>query len=475
MMHTLPHAPTFTAPSMLLKFVSHSVTLRLALTALLLTHAPLPAADAPTPSLAQAVEQAHTELWRRFVDPHGIIRDYVGELPTPEDCKLGKPNAIGWWSPIENGPMFNGLYLPAACERARRSGAAADAEQARRLAQGLMKCASVSDVPGFIARGIGTDGTCHYPLSSDDQTHPWFLGLHAYLQSGIPTAEERQQIIAKVTEVANALEATQWRVPCEGAFKGDFRGGFKGHLFRDAARYLHLLRATHEITGDKIWLDRYTKALSERPDPAGKTRLEICAAGYPFDRVAIQHIDESQLWIYVGSQASLAQLIVMETNDPHPSPVRFNGQVSLAELATPSREGRLSSEQALFYRAGRTINATNALPALKAHTTFDNNDTKVFGNANWRETYSTWFPQPTQEDAAKLAKIIDNPQRRQRKDYESRYMKNPLAAAAIVALLGDGTERALIDQVIRHYDYSKLNMAELFFAECAYYALPVGK
>jgi len=175
-------------------------------TLILLPHVLLRAEES-TP--AQAVEQAHAELWGRFVDKYGIIRDYVGELPTPEDCKLGRPNAIGWWSPIENGPMFNGLYLPAMCERARRSGAAADAEQARRLAQGLMKCASVSDVPGFIARGIGTDGVCHYPLSSDDQTHPWFLGLQAYLKSGISTAEERGQIIAKVKEVAAALEAVQ--------------------------------------------------------------------------------------------------------------------------------------------------------------------------------------------------------------------------------------------------------------------------
>ena len=51
-------------------------------------------------------------------------------------------------------------------------------------------------------------------------------------------------------------------------------------------------------------------------------------------------------------------------------------------------------------------------------------------------------------------------------------MKNPLAAAAIISLLGDGSNRELIEQALRHYDYSKLNMAELFFAECAYYALP---
>ena len=88
-----------------------------------------------------AVKQAHLELWWRLVDRHGIIHDYVCELPTPEDCRLGKPNAIGWWSPIENGPMFTGLYLPAACERARRSGDPSDKAQATRLAQGLVKCA----------------------------------------------------------------------------------------------------------------------------------------------------------------------------------------------------------------------------------------------------------------------------------------------------------------------------------------------
>jgi hypothetical protein len=51
-------------------------------------------------------------------------------------------------------------------------------------------------------------------------------------------------------------------------------------------------------------------------------------------------------------------------------------------------------------------------------------------------------------------------------------MRNPLAAAAIVSLLRDGSNRELIEHALRHYDYSKLNMAELFFAECAYYALP---
>ena len=428
---------------MTMQMASARTLLACLVVASMLAGAPLLAEHA---SVSLAVEQAHSELWKRFVDSHGVIRDYVGDLPTPEDCALGRPNAIGWWSPIENGPMFTGLYLPAACERARRSGDAADQAKARRLAQGLMKCASVSDVPGFIARGMGSDGACHYPLSSDDQTHPWFYGLHAYVRSSIPTAEERSQVVAKVKQVADALESTGWQVPCEGAFNGQFRGGFRGHLFRDAVRYLFLLRTVHDLTGEQVWLERYRNALVERPEHSDKSRLEICAEGYRFDSEAIQHIDSFQLWIYVGTQASLARLVAMETD---------------------------ASVQTRF-RAGLIANAANARPAIEASRSFDNDDAKIFGNADWRAVYTTWFPQPTQEDARKLSETGDPAKRGERKYYECRFVRNPLAAAAIVALVGDGTGREAVVGAIRHYDYARLNMAEFFFAECAYYALPAA-
>jgi uncharacterized protein YjeT (DUF2065 family) len=394
-----------------------------------------------------AVAQAHAELWGNRVDRHGVILDYVGEIPTPEDCSLGRPNAIGWWSPIENGPMFTGLYLPAVCERARRSGAPADKAQARRLVQGLLKCASVSDVPGFIARGIGKDGKCHYPLGSDDQTHPWFYGLHAYATSGLASAGERKQVVDKMREVGQVLESSGWKCPCDGAFRGQSRGQFQGPLFRDAVRYLYMLRAMYDVTQDRVWLDRYRKAAAERPANSDLTRAAICAVGYPRDREAIKHIDLSQLWIYVGSQGALARLVTMESDES------------------------LRSQ----YRAGLAVNARNAMSSIEGYKMFDNNDAKIFGNADWRAVYSTWFPQATQTDAERLAGIADRAKRGQRKHYEARFMRNPLAAAAIVALSGDGAGRATIERAIRHYDYSKLHMSEFFLAECAYYALPVAK
>jgi hypothetical protein len=394
-------------------------------------------------STLEAVGQAHKELWASRIDANGVILDYVGELPTPEDCSLGRPNAIGWWSPIENGPMFTGLYLPAACERARRSGAPEDKDQAHRLALGLLKCASVSDVPGFIARGMGTDGRCHYPLGSDDQTHPWFYGLHAYCMSGLPSAAERQRIVEKMKEVAETLEATGWRCPCDGAFKGQFRGSFQGHLFRDAARYLFMLRALYDVTKDSAWLVRYQTALAGKPAKSAMTRAQICAAGYGLDREEIKHIDEYQLWIYVGSQGSLAKLAAMESDET----IRCH------------------------YGTGLRVNVSNVLASVEAYQAFDNTDTKIFGHAKWRECYTTWYPQTTQAEAAKLSESGDKSKLGGRKHYEAKYMKNPLAAATIIALGGDGTGRDAVERAIRHYDYSKLNMSEFFLAECAFYAL----
>ncbi len=402
------------------------------------------AAPGPDRTTLASVEQAHATLWSKFIDQHGLIHDFVGVIPTPEDCALGKPNAIGWRTPLANGAMFTGLYLPAVCERARGTGAPADKDQARRLVQGLLKCAAVSEVPGFIARGIGTDGRCHYPTGSDDQTHPWFYGLHAYVMSGLPSAEERQQIVDKMKQVAAVLEGTNWKCPCDGIYKGQFRGGFQGHLFRDAARYLFMLRAMYDVTHDRVWLERYRKARAECPAKSDKTRAEICAAGYGPDREAIKGIDEHSLWIYVGCQGALAKLAAMET------------------------EAALRAQ----YRTGLAINATNALAAIGGHTGFDNHDTKVFGHANWRAVYTNWYSQPKQADAEKLTESEDKAIGGKRKSYEARYMRHPLAAAAISALAGDGTGREAIEQAIRHYDYAKLNMSEFFFAECAYYALP---
>lgn len=46
---------------------------------------------------------------------------------------------------------------------------------------------SISEVKGFVGRGMSTDGKSHYPMGSNDQTMPWFLGLWRYWEAGVAT------------------------------------------------------------------------------------------------------------------------------------------------------------------------------------------------------------------------------------------------------------------------------------------------
>jgi len=69
---------------------------------------------------------------------------------------------------------------------------------------------------------ISAVGSATYALGSNDQTMPWFYGLWRYVRSGLDDEATQQRIIAKMTEVADVLESTAWRIPAVPPF--DFRG-----------------------------------------------------------------------------------------------------------------------------------------------------------------------------------------------------------------------------------------------------------
>ena len=125
---------------------------------LLLAAFPLAGAD-----FKPVAERIQEQIMNRFADSHGIITDYRGlkgeiVLPTPEECERNIPNAKGYWTPIENGGFFTGLYLLGQCRRYRQEKSENTRTLIRRLVGGLCKLQDVATVPGFIARGVGTDG-----------------------------------------------------------------------------------------------------------------------------------------------------------------------------------------------------------------------------------------------------------------------------------------------------------------------------
>ncbi len=396
-------------------------------------------------SAEEGARQAHGEIWRRFVDAHGILLDFTRldgsvSLPTPEECRDGKPNALGWWSPIENGAMFNGLYMDALVTRWRVTKQPDAADKARRLMSGLLLLASLSEVQGFVGRGVSTDGRSHYPMGSDDQTLPWFLGLWRYLEAGLATAEEKARITAKLVETAEAVVALDWKLPAEPPF--GTRGSFQGFTFDHATRLLVVCRILVEVTGGEVWRQRYTTALHERGGKPVVSRLEACAGGMVF------HYTKYHSWTSCGSVAALRILWELE----------------------PDAAIRAA------YARGLQASADLALKSLPLAAEFDNADTSPFEH-DWRVMNAQWKPQHTVAEANEqaLAQIRAFMKISPRRRKETDLVREPTAAAWVVTLAPDTAElrqRAeAVKRVIAHYDYSRLIYSQFFWVECAWWRM----
>ncbi len=400
------------------------------------------AADAAT-----AVEQAHSEIWRRFIDKHGVMLDFTDldgsvNLPTPEECREGKPNALGWWAPIENGAMFNGLYMDAAILRWRRSRSADDAEKARRLMEGLLFLNTISDVKGFVGRGVTTDGKSHYAMGSNDQTLPWFVGLWRYWESELATAEERQRIARHLRETAEEIARIGWKMPAEAPF--GTRGSFEGFHFDEAARKLFTMRLLHIVTGEEKWHALYLEELQRRGGERNLSKLETCQAGMQFFYARTHN------WTSCTAVSALRGLWELETD--------------------PDRKAT--------YARGLAASARLAAESLPLAAQFDHGDGTTFSQ-DWRASMlPLWKPQSTEQEAAALAgeQLRAFMKTSPRRGKETAFIREPTSAAWIVTLCPDAEivrpHVAAIERMIAQFDYAKLYYCTFFWVEGAWWRLP---
>jgi len=418
-----------------------------------------------TPSLARL----HDEIMRRFIAADGTVLDYADfdgrvPLPTPEECAAGQPNALGWWSPIENGGFFGGLYLDALCNRWRALRTAEAAAEAHRIAGGLLKLAEAGSTPGFIARGFATDGRSHYAASSSDQTYPWFYGLWRYATSGLPDAEQRRRVVATMERVALGLERNDWKMPGDRPGFGDFghwSGGFAGTRgilsgaepqFDAAARFLFVLRALHDLTGRERWAELYRQALDGKPRGSELTRRQICAGGvrYVAPGESPRYPESPPLWTSASSQAGLRALRDLE-RDP--------------------------AVRADFQR-GLDANAASAARFVAGYRSYDNANSLGF-DFNWRALNALWRPQPEIGAAVELGTLQYRAWNRQspRRLAEAERMRDPLFAAWIVVLADNP---AIVDPVrpeiagaLGHFAWDKLYTSFCFMGENVHWQLVV--
>lgn len=395
----------------------------------------------------EAVEHAHRELWRRFIDPtwHTVRNqaDPDGNvvLPTPEECRADKPNALSWDISVTDGAMFGGMYLEAAVYRWQITNQAEDRENARRIASGLMKLATVGQTKGFIARGLPPDGSAHYAGSSNDQTLPWLYGMWRYVRSEVPDEPEREIVRAKIIEVIEALRSHGWRVPCDRP-PFDYFGTFAGFDWHSAPRLLFLLKMAADVSGDGAWEERYRQALAEGAPPGKANRLDTCAKGM------VSALQTHHTWTACPGAAGLRGLWELE------------------------RDPTLKAA----YEQGLRASARTAAESLPLALEFDNSDRQTF-LLDWRELNTLWHEQHSVREARELAekqlRLLDSLS--PRRGYEVRLVREPLFAAWVVTLCPDPEivrrHAPAILAAIRHYRYDGLYLSQFFPAELAYYRL----
>jgi len=396
-----------------------------------------------------AVEKAHTELWRRFVDEHNLILDYVGlkgEIvrPTPEECREMKPSALSWGVPNEDGPMFNGLYLDAACNRWTITKKEADRAKARRMIEGLIKVSTIGKTPGFIARGIATDGKTTYSMGSNDQTTPWLYGIWRYVRDGLARDEaEKKDLVRRFIEQVEVLDQNGWKMPTDGP-PSKYRGDFNKPTWEGAPRLLFVMKAMHVFTGDAVWQQRYIEAANEKVGKALRPRIDFCRQGMVFDP------GQGPRHSWTGSEGviCLRALWEMET-DPALKAIYAEGLRHSAELSAKSLE--LISE-------------------------FDVNGTEVF-NVDWRVMNGAWKPQASELEAVEvaLAGLRLQHAASPRMHLEKDYLREPCFAAWVVTLCPDrefvNTHRPAVEKVITHYDFRRVYLSQFFPVESAWWRL----
>lgn len=402
--------------------------------------------QADTP--AQAAQKAHDEIWKRFVDEHNLVLDYTdlgGKIirPTAEDCKELKPSALSWGVPNEDGPMFNGLYLDALCTRWKLTQDESIRAKARRLIDGLLLVSTIGKTPGFIARGIATDGKSTYPMGSNDQTTPWLYGIWRYITDGLATPEEKTQLTAAFVEQITILDQTGWKMPTDGP-PSKYRGDFAKPTWEGVPRLLFVMKAMHQLTGDESWQQRYLAAANEKVGKGERPRIDFCREGMVFDP------GQGPRHSWTGSEGVICLRALWEMEkDPALHAIYAEGLLHSAELSAQS------------------------LPLIEK---FDVHGTERF-SIDWRVMNAAWKPQLSEQDAVDVAKAglrlqgQDSP----RLHIEKNYLREPCFAAWVVTLCPDRdyvqSQRSAIEKVITHYQFDKAHLSQFFPVESAWWRL----
>ena len=259
------------------------------------------------------IDYLHEQVWSRFVRmPYGHLLDYADTdgntcFPTAKECEKAMPNPMGWWTSIENGSFFTGLYTYALLEKYRKTKDPSTADEIKILVDGLLYLQDVGTVDGFIARGVADDGKSHFPCSSDDQFFPWVLSLFAYYSSDL--CENPSDIRERLLRALRAVRSYGWRIPAD--VKGLYTYAMEEAAdWRGIVPLLFYAKVIYELTREEADEEIFRNFAISKPAGSIFTRLEIVSHGYSHDMVAFLGV--KQFWICTCSHLAIREMILLD-------------------------------------------------------------------------------------------------------------------------------------------------------------------
>ena len=259
-------------------------------------------------------KKLHAQVWNRFVRmPYGHIVDSAdlegnAVIPTAEECRNYIPSILAWSTPIANGAMFGGLYLYALCEKYGALQEVSLKEEIATLVKGLLLLCDISEVDGFIARGVADDGVTHYPCSSNDQTGPWILGLWKAMHSDATDADMKGEIRKRLDRALRGFYQNDWSFRNE--WEGTALGTFKSGDYRNCAKFLFAAAVAKEL--GIVSSEEFSAYAEEIPAKGLYSRREILSKGFVHEMLSNSVL--KQFWITVCAHLSQRELCALDPN-----------------------------------------------------------------------------------------------------------------------------------------------------------------
>lgn len=193
-------------------------------------------------------------------------------LPTPEEIGRQFPNPCAWGTGMQDC-VFNGApFLSAAVNRGDRA-------MAMSAYRGIRRCATVSGVRGFVARGVSpADGRSFYIDSSRDTWTLYVYHLRAFSRSSCCDEATRREIRSLLVDVADYAERCVTATNDYSMLRADGKPGLVSRMWlplqpHETLRLPMIYAVAFDVTGDRHWRDLrrrdLDKALAEAEKPVG--------------------------------------------------------------------------------------------------------------------------------------------------------------------------------------------------------------